>query len=209
MTSLSVKFDLAPIERMADRLENLQRKALVQLSAVDAVNEVALRFETEARKGMNAGLNLSDAYVMSKMQRFLAVGTKAKATLVTRGDLTVLSHFPYTQLTTPTARGGGKGDPKRGIAPGLRAAGVSADIRKGDTQSVKWWFTMTLRRGRTAGEQVGVFYRNSSGQISHKYGPSPYSLFRYQVNAHSDELMLDLERTATAAASAAINRALT
>ena len=196
--SFKVAFDFKPAEVTAGRLERLATKALVRLSAVDAVNEVTTRFEGEARKGMNAGLNLSDQYVASKMSTTLATGTTARAQIVARGDLTILGRYPHAQLTAPAPHGR-KGDASRGIAPGRKAAGVAVEIRRGAASAQPAWFTMRLRVGAQGGQNVGVFTRTSRG-LKHIYGPSPYSLFRYQINERTDALTDDLERTAAARA---------
>lgn len=205
--AFAVTFDLnGPATALADRIDSLSSKALVRLSAVDAVNEVATRFEATARKAMNAGLNLSDQYVADRMSLQRAAGTP-RAEIVARGDLTILGRYPNAQLTT-AARGKSRGDASRGIPAGRKAAGVAVEIRRGQAQAVDQWFTMRLRTGAQAGDKVGVFYRTGAGPLKHIYGPSPYSLFRYQINTNTDELTADLERTATARASAAVLKAL-
>lgn len=211
MTTFKLTANFEPAIRKADRLDEIARGAQLLVSAVDAVNDVARRVDAAARRAMNAGLNLSDDYVARKMQVFKATVQSrgvARAEIIARGDLTVLSHFPYAQLSEP-ARGRARGDPKRGIPPGRRPAGVAVEIRRGDAKAVPGWFTMTLRRGTAAGDKVGVFYRHSDGRIEHKYGPSPYSLFRFQVNQHIDEIEADLRETAAAGAAKILQKAAT
>lgn len=205
--SFAITFDLnGPASALAERIDSLAGKALVRLSAVDAVNEVATRFEAAARKAMNAGLNLSDQYVADRMSIVRAAGTP-RAEIVARGDLTILGRYPNAQLTT-AARGKARGDAARGIPAGRKQAGVAVEIRRGQAKAQPKWFTMRLRAGTQAGDKVGVFVRTGAGPLKHIYGPSPYSLFRYQINANTDELTADLERTAVARASAATQKAL-
>lgn len=201
----NLTIDLKAAEITADRLDALSNKALIRLSAVDAVNEVTVRFEAEARKGMNAGLNLSDPYIASKMSTRLATNTP-RAEIVARGDLTILSRYPHAQLTAPAPRGR-RGDAARGISSGRKAAGVAVEIKKGAATAQPKWFTMRLREGASAGANTGVFVRTSNG-LKHIYGPSPYSLFRYQINANTDALTEDLRRTAAAHAAEAVEGAL-
>lgn len=207
--TFTLTVDDAAVRGMADRIDELASRALLRLSAIDAVNEVAVRVDKQARAAMNAGLNLTDAYVSSLMSISPAApgsGKVARAQITALGKLTVLSHFPYRQLTQEAA--GARGDPKRGIGAGLKQAGIAVEITRGLQKFVPHYFTMTLRRGAQAGETVGVFYRDSSGNLTHKYGPSPYSLFRHQINTHSAEYTDDLERTATARMADTITKAL-
>lgn len=210
--SFSMKVEFEGATKLADRFDALANKVLLRLSAADVVNEVATRFQALAKKEMNAGLNLSDEYIASRMRLQPATPGGAgavRAEVEARGDLTVMSHFPYAQLSQPNRRPGGKGDAKRGIAPGRKQAGVATEIRVGGAVAVDHWFTMTLRRGRSSGEQVGVFYRNRAGQVTHKYGPSPYSLFRHQIETHQADVEEDLQRTAAGRMADAVQKALT
>lgn len=204
--TLNVKIDFEPAKIAADKLEALADRQQVRLSAVEAVNDVAVRFEAAARKGMNADLNLSDAYVASKVHLTKALSTP-RAEIVTTGDLTILSRYPYQQNTAPAPRGR-KGDSRRGVPPGQKAAGVSVAIRRSSSTTQPKWFTMRLKAGGDAGQNVGVFVRTGRG-LKHIYGPSPYSLFRHQINTHTDELTEDLRTTATNLIGGGIEKALT
>lgn len=201
----------AEAEKAAERFDSLTDRALLRLRAVDVVNEVAVRFKGEAARGMNADLNLSDDYIASRLRLIQATAGgsgKVRAEIVARGDLTILGHYPNAQLTQP-ARGRARGDAKRGIAPGRKQAGVAVEIKRGQASDQPKWFTMTLRRGLLAGEKVGVFVRTSAGPLKHIYGPSPYSLFRHQIEVLHDDLEADLQRTATARMADAIERTIT
>lgn len=204
--SFSVKFDLAPAAKLADQIERVASTSFLRLSAAQAVNEVALRFDVKAKREMNRGLNLSDDYIDRRMQLTRATpgGTGAvRAEIVTRGDLTILGHYPHAQLRqagTPLRKG-----PSRGRRP----SGVAVEIRKGQAQIQPQWFTMRLRAGTQAGDKVGVFVRTSDGKKKHIYGVSPYSLFRFQVDVGQDELTADLGQTATGLAAEAVRKALT
>lgn len=204
-----VTFDFDAADQLASRLERASERALLRLSAVDVVNEVATRFDRAARRGMNEGINLSDDYIARRMQFIRAAGVP-RAEIVARGFRsgggTVMSNFPYRQLTTPAPRA--KGDPKRGIPAGAKRAGIEVEIARGSPESVEHWFTMTLRRGTAAGDKVGVFYRNKAGDVEHKYGPAPYSLFRFQIERRADDLADDLRTTTTRTIGDALERAL-
>jgi hypothetical protein len=170
----------------ADKLDALARRAVLQVSAVDAVNAVAVRFDETARRAMNQGLNLSDDYVAQRMRLTKAAGALARAEIVARGDLTIIAHYPHKQL-----RAAGSAV-RSGRSRGRRPSGVAVEIKKGQASFQPQWFTMRLRNsGKTR-----LFVRTSEGQAKHLYGPSPYSLFRFQVDTRQDDLLEDLARTA-------------
>jgi hypothetical protein len=202
MSMLTTKVDFSGATALASRLDALSDRALLQLSAIDAVNEVTLRVDAQARKAMNAGINLSDAYISSKTTVRLASGKSARAEITMGGDLTILGHYPYQQLRqagTPLRKG-----PSRGRRP----SGVVIEIKRGEARYEPQWFTMRLREGTRSGDKVGVFVRTSAGGVKHIYGASPYSLFRYQIGAQEADWSDDLERTATQHAVDALKKAL-
>lgn len=203
-TRFDVEFE--PALDLAARLQAVGGGAL-RRAQVEAVNEVTSRFDLLARKGENEGINLSDAYIAEKTRVTLAANGVPSASIVTRGDLTPMGRFPHSQMWKP-AKGKAKGDPKRGIPAGSKAAGVRVDIAKGRPQYSPSLFTMTLREGARAGTRVGVFVRTSAGRLKHLYGPSPYSLFRYQVERRRDDLLDDLENTGLERMLAAATEAL-
>ena len=180
---------------LADRLGRVSG-SVIGLAARDAVNEVITRFERDALGGMTADYGLTPAYVRSKTDVRLAdVSLNPKAEMVTRGDLTIMGRFPLQQLTQP-ARTRAKGDPSRGIGPGLKQAGVRATIKRSAPVARDKWFTMRLRAGREPGENVGVFVRATGrDKPKHIYALAPYSMFRFQVNARMRDVETDLADT--------------
>lgn len=179
---------------LADRLGRISG-SVIGLAARDSVNEVITRFEREATAGMTANIGLEPVYVRSKTDLRLAESTvNPKAEMVTRGDLTILGRFPTQQLTQSAPRA--KGDPKRGIAPGRKQAGVRVAIRRSAPVSVDKWFTMRLRAGNGPGENTGVFVRATGrDKPKHIYGPAPYSLFRHQRDLRAPDVETDLADT--------------
>lgn len=203
MTRLLI--DVREIDGLESKLRRLTGEAF-GLAASTAVNEVVTRFEKVASRGMNEGINLSDAYIKSKTDLVLArPGANPEATLTTRGDLTILGHYDPVVLYRSAPRA--KGDPSRGVPAGARAAGVSVEVTRGNRKSMPTAFTMRLRQGTKEGDKVGVFIRNGDRK-KHVYGVAPYSLFRYQLNKRSEELETDLETTAAASMVDAVERAL-
>jgi hypothetical protein len=192
--AFGVKVDFSPADRLADRLGRLSGSAF-GLAAKDAVNDVALRFEDDALRGMTADIGLTATYVRSKTDVTLAERTlNPRAEVKTGGALTILGRYPLQQLTRSAPKA--KGDPARGIPAGSKQAGVKVAIRRSSPVSRDKWFTMRLRSGTQAGENIGVFVRATGRKNpKHIYGPAPYSLFRHQIETHIVEVEDDLQRT--------------
>lgn len=192
------------VEEAASRLERAARRGALILSAVDAVNKVTTRADVSLRAGENRDINLTAAYIKSKTDVQLAApGSKPRATVTTKGDLTILSNFaPVSRLVAP-------GAPRRaGPIKGFRSAGVRVAIRKSDYRTEPQWFVMRLRAGASAGQKFGVFVRDDAIPPSpgakregragkrHIYGPSPYALFREQIGQQFEDIEDDLAKTA-------------
>lgn len=202
----TVAIDFDPLTEVAGRLDALAGKALLRLTAADVVNEVAVRFDKHAKAGMNRALNLTDQYIAERMsitRAKFAGKAPPRAEIVARGDLTIIGHYPHEQLQYEGTR------TLKGPTRGRRYSGVAVEITKGQAIEEKQWFTMRLRRGTQSGDKIGLFVRTSAGTVKHLYGPSPYSLFRYQVEHDDGFLIEDLEDTATAKMRQAIDKALT
>lgn len=198
--------DFDPLVPLAGKLETLVDRTLLRISAADVVNEVAARFDAHARKGMNRALNLTDQYIAERMsitRAKFAGKAPPRAEIVARGDLTIIGHYPHAQLQVAGTR------TLKGPTRGRRYSGVAVEITKGQAIDEPQWFTMRLRRGTQSGDKIGLFVRTSAGTVKHLYGPSPYSLFRYQVEHDDGFLIDDLEQTATTQMRQAIDKALT
>jgi hypothetical protein len=192
--SLTVRADFSPAERAAGQIAGLADGVLGRVAAAEAVNEVTTRWQPLFQRAMNAGLNLTDAYVASKMSSTpaTAVGTGAvRAEIATRGDLTIIGHYPHQQLREGNGR---------------RGSGVRVEIKRGAAVIEPRWFLMRLRTGTEAGDREGLFVRTSAGRVKHLYGVSPYSLFRFQTNRLEGEMADDLAATAAARMGAAIDQ---
>lgn len=194
--SFGLKIDATQVNGLADRLGRLSGREF-GLACLTAVNEVTTRFDKDSQHGMTADIGLTPAYVRSKTDVALAERlVNPRAEIRVRGDLTILGRFPLQQLTQ-AARTKAKGDPARGIPAGRKQAGVKATIRRSAPAAREKWFTMRLRAGAGPGANVGVFVRQTgSDKPKHIYGPSPYSLFRHQIETHIGSVEDDLQRTA-------------
>lgn len=209
MANTSLKIDGRAVLALADRLGTLAGSTF-GLAARDAVNEVTVRAHESTLRGMTADIGLTPAYVKSKTDVALTTDLiRPTAEVVTRGDLTILGRYPLQQLTQ-SARPEAKGDPSRGIAPGSKQAGVKATIRRSAPAARDKWFTMKLRAGKAAGDNVGVFVRATGrDKPKHIYGPSPYSLFRHQLELQSGAIADDLQKTAMQKIADRVEKALT
>ena len=201
-----VTFRLDELEDAVRRVDAIVGRSLLKLAAIDAVNAVVKRADVSLRKAENVGINLTDAYIESLTRVSPAKG-KPRAELATIGDTVTLGRYPFSQLYQP-AKGRARGDPKRGIPAGSKQHGIRADVTRGSPTYASSWFTMTLRRGSSAGSQVGIFRRTGNGTVKHLYGPAPYSLFRYQIGAQEAAISEDLAATVIAASARVIEDAL-
>jgi hypothetical protein len=198
----TVRFDIQrPASELANRLDRAAESARIRLAMVDAVNDVTQRFELTAARAMNAGLMLEDSYVRSKMTRkpaFAAGRGAIRSEIETRGDLTIIGHYPHQQLRQAGTA------VRSGTSRGRRPSGARVEIKRGAAVTEPQWFVMKLR----GSGKDGLFVRTSEGRTKHLYGPSPYSLFRFQIGRLQDDLQDDLQATAGAGVAGVIERSL-
>lgn len=172
--------NIADVEEQAARLaqiENLSKDVALVRTLNAVVDDV---YET-ARGRMNAGINLTDAYLRSRMAVVHASPERGlRAEIIARGgrdDQTPLGRYFVGQATTSAPRA--KGDAKRGISPGQKSAGVKVEVGRGQVKTLKNAFTQPLLAGSTAGGNgIGIFTRSRFGVVRHRYGPAVYQLFR-------------------------------
>lgn len=201
MASISIRFDVEPLAGVAERIDRLIDSAQINLGAVDAVNAVVRRADASVRAAEVAGIKLTSTYVKSKTDLYLAT-RKPSAEVVTRGDLTIMGHYP---LRTSEGQGAIR---RAGPRVGRRSGGVAVEIRSGQPTFEPQWFTMRLRQGTASGDKVGVFVRTSAGSVKHIYAVSPYSLARFQNTAQAAAIEEDLSQTGLAEISKRIEGAL-
>lgn len=202
--------DLQGIERLADdlaRAENLTEDAALVRTLNTIVDDV---YET-ARGRMNAGINLTDAYLQSKM--FVVHATPARglrAEIVARGgrgDQTPLERYMTGYETKAAPRA--KGSPSKGIPAGRKAAGVRVEVSRGKSKPIENAFTMPLRAGGLAGGNgLGVFTRSRYGIVRHRYGPAVYQLFRVAAGELEQSIGDTLVDQLSTVAQQALERAL-
>jgi len=194
--SFAVEIGTEQVLALAQRLEGATG-ASFNAALVRAVQATAERFDTKARRAMNASIALSDAYVSSRMEVDRSDGVP-RVTITAAGPgrqgrkgLTILGHYNPKTFTGSLARPGG----------------VTIEATRGKPQRLeRRAFIMRLKKGTVAGDQMGVFerlgpdFKNADGSIrkrnwKHLYGVSPYSLFRFQVEHGVAALQDDLEHT--------------
>lgn len=169
--------DLLALSRKLGRVDD----AFLDKSMVTQLNEIVDDVYETARGRMNAGINLTDAYLQSKMNVIHATPERGlRAEIIARGgsgDQTPLGRYMTGQVTAPAPRA--KGDASRGIAAGRKQAGVAVEVSRGRPKTLAGGFTMPLRAGRVSGGNgIGIFTRSKYGLVQHRYGPAVYQLFR-------------------------------
>lgn len=207
---MKIKVNVREIEALEGRLLRITPESIGR-GALQAVNAVTTEFQESAIRGEIRNINLTDAYVRSKTDLRLGNNVfKPRAEITTRGDLTVLGRFPGTVWYRQP------GAPRRaGPVKGRRSAGVYANVTNTDRLDQPQWFLMRLRN---QGGLMGAFVRDDtvaprgtrdgSAGKRHIYGPSPYQLFRKQIDLQGPQLEDDLERTAAATILADIERSV-
>lgn len=199
-SAFSVDIELGEVTGLADSLGRISGERLGR-AALEAVNTVTTRFDDRQRKAQRADINLTAGYIEDKTTVQLATDlVNPRATIRTRGDLTVMGHYDPEVMRDP-----GRLD-SRGRPLGNRSAGVRVAIKPSTPTEHESWFLMKLKG--TQGAREGVFVRDTEGKAKHLYGVSPYSLFRHQALIGEPGLLDDLETTVGAAVSDAIEKEL-
>lgn len=180
MRRTAFTIDVTALAAMADKLSGINDTS-IDASMVQELNVIVDQVYEAARGRMNAGINLTDAYLQSKMSVIHAIPERGlRAEIVARGgrdDQSPLGRYFVKQLTVAAPRA--RGDVKRGIGPGQKAAGVEVEVSRGSPKTLTHAFTMPLRAGAQAGGNgLGIFTRSKYGLVKHRYGPAVYQLFR-------------------------------
>lgn len=208
-TSLKVNVKVAQVKELADAIGKVASAEVLEQAEVRAVNRVVDRTYNHARQRMNEGINLDDAYIQRRL-RVTPATDRPRAAITADGSNVVLGRYnPKLRLRPARNAGRSKGNAKRGIPPGLAAAGVTVEVTRGAPKTIDNAFLMPLRRGsESGGNGLGVFMRDPRGNVSHRYGPSVYQLFRTTVDKMIEEVQDDLQETVLAEVDAAIRKVL-
>lgn len=175
------------LRRMAARVRSIPDAA--ERAGYRAVNAVAARVTTQARRDIAAQVNLPQSYIADQMRTDKASAANPVAVIRLRMRAVRLARFAAAQVTKTAVRA--KGDARRGIQKGRKQAGVAVKVaRQGGRKTMPRAFLIPLRAGKSdGGNGMGVFVRVGKGRdaIEHKYGPSPDQLFRrWRVEAAPD-----------------------
>ena len=206
-----IKFDTSDVERLGQTLGDITGAGLA-LATVTALNAVVDRTYDLSRDRITTGINLSDDYLRRRMSVERATASKPVASITASGarnDMTVLGRFNARPNIEPnSAPGKRKGFRALGIQPGAKQQGVTVEVRRGADASVDRGFLLPLNKGtESGGNGFGVFARTKDGRLRHRYGPSVYQLFSYQIPRITDEVTDDLEETLLAQVDEQMQRA--
>lgn len=178
MATTLVKFDVSGVKGLAAKLGELSGEAMQQAVA-NALNHVIDAGFDIGRAGMNAGINLTDQYIKDKMSIGHASPGNPRASILTVGDLTGLSHYDPVQLA-PIA--------------GERGRGVQVTVHRGSAKPVKAKNVFVMP-GKTDSEGNPMIFRRlagttstGKGRLQRVLGPSPYQLFSAQFETLVPEL---------------------
>lgn len=210
----ALKIDAAQVVKLGERLAQVSGEEIGRAS-VTALNEVVDRTYELARDKMIAGINLSDDYLRRRMTLQHATPGKPVASITASGArnaTTVLGRYDAKPVIVANNKGRpGKGNKALGIPPGQKQAGVTVEVTRGNVSDgfVPRGFLLPLNRGTEAGGNgMGVFARTKDGKLRHRYGPSVYQLFAYQVERIVNDVADDLEDTLAEQVDLALQKAI-
>ena len=210
----ALKIDASQVVKLGERLAQASGEEIGHAS-VTALNEVVDRTYELARDKMIAGINLTDDYLRRRMTVAHATPGKPVASITASGArnaTTVLGRYDAKPVIVANNKGRpGKGNKALGIPPGQKQAGVTVEVTRGQTSDgfVPRGFLLPLNRGTEAGGNgMGVFARSRDGKLRHRYGPSVYQLFAYQVERIVNDVTDDLEDTLAEQVDLALQKAI-
>jgi hypothetical protein len=198
LSSFSVTVDTIAVEEVAQSLGRIDGAALGR-AAMTAVNTVAEQAFNDARKKMNEGINLTDAYLQANMSFTPATDTvKPTAVVTARREHSTLTRYGAQQLTKPVRFPNGSftsgtmgknprkagamlpwklrtGDESRGIPVNMKQAGLSVEVTRGSRKPISYAFVI---RGRNGNLLTAKRVPGTRRKIEVLYGPSVYQLFR-------------------------------
>jgi hypothetical protein len=193
----NLDFDLGGLRQLADNIAGVQ--VGLPENSVAALNQIAGSVFKEVQKRMVLKVNLTQDYVAGKMSMTDATPKTPKAKIKAAGDLTVLSRFDAKAVTVAATSNPSrlKGNAALGIAPGLKQAGVKVEVTRGAASDgfVPRGFMLPLKAGTVkGGNGFGVFARSRDKTLKHRYGPSPYALFSWEVDKMMPDITENLAR---------------
>lgn len=185
MATTALKFDTKRLTALGVSLGQFDGQTLGEV-VVSSINDVIEPVYELARGRMSAGINLDDTYIRRQMELEKATRGKPTAVITALGDkpnLALLRRFDARLVTVPrTSSRPSKNQQKAGVPIGQKSRAVTVEVARGSPQSLPYAFMLPLKRGKEAGGNgLGVFARRKDGTLKHRYGPSVYQLFSYQL----------------------------
>ena len=186
--------------------------AVVERTAYRAVNAVAAKYMTRARREIQSTVTLTPAYIRERMALRKANAGARVAVIAARKRPTRLATYGARQVTRKdkgakrgTGHRGGKlwgihaggGDTLRNIGAGSVPAGITVkELRRSPRQRLPGAFFMPLRAGKAeSANGMGVFIRTGKGKkdIKHLYGLSVDQLFKGVIDTIAPDVADDLD----------------
>lgn len=198
---MKIELDFSPLGPLAAQLRSVGAEQLGR-TALEVVNSVTRQFDKEQRAGQVADLNLPRSDVDAVTSRVLAASpANPRAQISTRVKLTVLDRYgaaPYKRPSETDRIGRRLGDKQGGVFLPIKR---SAPVRR----NAMFMLPLLNNPGRR-----GVFVRTSAtgGKPKHVYGPSPYSLFRFQIKTREADLVQTLQVSAAEALGLTLEKGL-
>jgi hypothetical protein len=149
-----------------------------------ALNDAATRIQDRFMSDLVSRVGLTMDYVRGLMRITRATVQRPIALISARKRAVRLGRYDAQQRTQPAKRA--KGDKRRGIAPGLKQAGVSVTVKRGQTKAMPKGFLIPLKNANA----WGVFVRlgRSRKQIKHLYSLSPDQAFKQYITRQAGPL---------------------
>ncbi len=196
MATFAVTIDALGVEQVAASLSKFDAATLGS-AALLAVNGVAERAYSQSLELMTAGINLTDDYVRSRMQ--LTLGTnpaKAEASITAQRQglrgTTLTTYGAQIRMVPVKHPLRAKGDAKRGIPKGMKAAGFTAEVTRSSVKAFPNAFVIPV-----GGRLLTVSKPAGGGHYRTMYGPSVWQLFRHTVPGIEREIAQDLRDSVT------------
>lgn len=187
-----VTIDTRELRALGKRLGNFGQT--FERLQVQAINRVASRARTTAKREIVAQVNLKSSYVLDRLSFSKGNGKNPVAVIASTIRGVSLSNYPHRQLTKSTKRA--KGDAMRGIAAGRKQAGIAVTVKPGSRKKMLGAFLVPRRAGKVSGGNgMGIFIRTGRGAegIKHLYAPSVSQVFTGVIQRISPEVAADFQ----------------
>ena len=191
-------FDAGQLDQFADRIRKSPNKA--ETAFIEALNKGGEFARQRGVDKIHSELNLTRSYVEKHLQITRQAQPGDLRTVISgRVRPTTLYRYGGNKIATAPARSARrklKGDKRRGIARGQKAAGIQPFRVKRSGSSTKWagGFIVFLKRGDARSGNIAMAIRTGKGRDDWRvvYGPSVGSAWknvRRDVNQEALEVV--------------------